>query len=87
MNDYSRAELDALKARIDIAEVLRATGLELRQVGKGLFARCPFHEDDQASLSVTPAEGLWNCFGCEAGGDAISFLQKREGLTFTAAVM
>lgn len=87
MNDYSRAELDALKARVDIAEVLRATGLELRQVGKGLFARCPFHDDDQASLSVTPAEGLWNCFGCEAGGDAISFLQKREGLTFTAAVM
>ena len=87
MNDYSRAELDELKARVDIAEVLRATGLELRQVGKGLFARCPFHEDDQASLSVTPAEGLWNCFGCEAGGDAISFLQKREGLTFTAAVI
>ena len=87
MNDFSRTEIDELKARIDIAEVLRATGLELRQKGKGLFACCPFHEDDQASLSVTPAEGLWNCFGCEAGGDAISFLQKREGLTFTAAVM
>jgi DNA primase catalytic core len=87
MNDYSRAELDELKARVDIAEVLRASGLEMRQVGKGLFARCPFHDDDQASLSVTPAEGLWNCFGCEAGGDAISFLQKRDGLTFAAAVM
>lgn len=87
MNDYSRAEHDELKARVDIAEVLRATGLELRQVGKGLFARCPFHDDDQASFSVTPAEGLWNCFGCEAGGDALSFLQKREGLTFTAAVL
>ena len=69
MNDYSRQELNDLKARVDIAEVFRATGLELSKVGKGLFCRCPFHEDDEASLSVTPAEGLWNCFGCEAGGD------------------
>ena len=73
MNDFSRSELDALKARVDIAEVIRSTGLELRRVGKGLFARCPFHDDGEASLSVTSAEGLWNCFGCEAGGDALSF--------------
>ncbi len=86
MNDFSRSNLDDLKARVDIAEVIRSTGLELRQVGKGLFARCPFHDDGEASLSVTSAEGLWNCFGCEAGGDALSFLQKREGLTFAAAV-
>jgi DNA primase len=86
MNDFSRTDLDDLKARVDLAEVIRATGLELRQVGQGLFARCPFHDDDQASLSVTPGEGLWNCFGCEAGGDVLSFLQKREGLSFPAAV-
>lgn len=87
MNDYSRQELNDLKARVDIAEVFRATGLELKKVGKGLFCRCPFHEDDEASLSVTPAEGLWNCFGCEAGGDVLSFLQRRESLSFAAAVL
>jgi DNA primase len=86
MNDFSRSDLDDLKASVDLAHVIRSTGLELRQVGQGLFCRCPFHDDDQASLSVTPVEGLWNCFGCEAGGDALSFLQKREGLSFPAAV-
>ena len=69
MNDYSRQELNDLMARVDIAEVFRATGLELSKVGKGLFCRCPFHEDDEASLSVTPyfpamvlaasASGFW----------------------------
>lgn len=87
MNDYSRQDINDLKARVDISEVFRATGLELSKVGKGLFCRCPFHDDDEASLSVTPAEGLWNCFGCEAGGDVLSFLQKREGLSFAAAVL
>lgn len=87
MNDFSsRSKLEELKSRVDLAELFRSAGLELRRVGKGLVCRCPFHDDREASLSVTPAQGLWNCFGCEAGGDALSFLQTYEKLSFPMAV-
>ena len=86
MNDYSRQDLAALKSQVDLVEVVRLSGLELKAVGKNLLARCPFHDDDEASLSVNPETQLWNCFGCEAGGDVLNFLQTREGLSFPAAL-
>lgn len=81
-----RSELDDLKARVDLVDLFRQHGLEPKKVGKNWLCRCPFHEDAEASLSINPAERLFNCFGCEAGGDAIRFLQLREKLEFGAAV-
>lgn len=81
-----RPELDELKARVDLVGLVRASGLELKRVGQNWFGRCPFHDDSEASLSVNPAERLWNCFGCEAGGDCFSWLQLREKLSFAQAV-
>ncbi|MEW6277748.1 MAG: CHC2 zinc finger domain-containing protein [Candidatus Eremiobacterota bacterium] len=83
---YSRSELDALKARVDLVEVLPRYGVELKRKGKNWLGRCPFHEDRQASLSVNREARLWNCFGCSAGGDVLSFLEKRQGLSFADAV-
>lgn len=82
----SRFELDQLKARVDLAEVVRAAGIELKRAGQSLVGGCPFHPDDKPSLSVTPSEGLWQCFGCQAAGDVFAFLQKHESLSFPAAV-
>jgi DNA primase catalytic core len=82
----SRAEVDDLKSKINLVELFRQHGLELKQNGKGLVCRCPFHPDDKPSLCVTPDKGEWNCFGCEAGGDAIRFLQLKENLDFPQAV-
>ena len=48
MNDFDRADLDQLKASIDLAELMRARGLELKPVGKNLVTRCPWHEDGEA---------------------------------------
>lgn len=76
----SRTEVDELKARLDLAAVIRAAGVELQPKGKNLFGRCPFHEDDKPSLSVNPEANLWQCFGCRAGGDVYKFLELREGL-------
>lgn len=76
----SRAEVDELKARLDLAAVIRGAGIELVPRGKNLFGRCPFHEDDKPSLSVNPEANLWQCFGCRAGGDVYKFLELREGL-------
>ncbi|MEW6281769.1 MAG: CHC2 zinc finger domain-containing protein [Candidatus Eremiobacterota bacterium] len=84
--NLSRAELDDLKARIDLAEVFRTAGVELKRSGQSLVGRCPFHPDEQPSLSVTPEKGLWQCFGCQAGGDVLELLQRLENLEFPEAV-
>ncbi len=86
MNDFDRQTLDLLKQKVDLAELMRASGLELKSVGKNLAACCPWHDDQEASLIVNPAKQLFNCFGCEAKGDVLNFLQLREGLSFPQAL-
>jgi DNA primase len=54
--------------------------------GKDLLGRCPFHEDDSASLVVTPAKNLWHCFGCGIGGGPIDWVIKKNGVSFRHAV-
>ncbi len=59
----------------------------LRRAGAGsLKGLCPFHDERTPSFQVTPSRGLYYCFGCGEGGDAISFLQKKENLSFVEAV-
>jgi DNA primase catalytic core len=82
----NREELAALKARVDLVELIRQSGLDLKKKGKNWLCHCPFHEDGEASLSINGRKGLWNCFGCEAGGDHLRFLQLRENLEFPAAL-
>ena len=81
-----RQELDDLKNRVDLLALIEASGLELKRVGKNWFCRCPFHEDREASLSINPETRLWNCFGCDAGGDCFRWCQLREKLEFPEAV-
>ncbi|MBU1006957.1 MAG: hypothetical protein KKH08_05125 [Candidatus Omnitrophica bacterium] len=49
-------------------------------------AICPFHKEKTPSLSVNPNKGLWHCFGCGKGGDAINFIMLAESVTFKNAV-
>ena len=59
----------------------------LRSAGTGsLKGLCPFHDEKSPSFHVTPARGFYHCFGCEEGGDVITFVQKVEGVGFTEAV-
>ena len=72
------------RARID--DVVREH-VSLRPAGGGsLKGLCPFHEERSPSFHVTPAKGFYHCFGCQEGGDVITFVQKLEHLTFTEAV-
>lgn len=50
------------------------------------MAVCPFHGDSNPSLSISPDRGLWYCFGCQEGGTAITFIQKKENLEFADSV-
>jgi DNA primase len=58
----------------------------LRQQGRRWSGLCPFHTEKTPSFSVNAAEGLYYCFGCQASGDAISFVRAMEHLDFADAV-
>ena len=79
----------------DIARVRDAAGIAevvsdhvtLRPAGGGsLKGLCPFHDERSPSFHVTPAKGLYHCFGCQVGGDVIDFLERIEHLTFQEAI-
>jgi len=84
MTPNDRQEVDNLKAHVGLAELGRQSGLELKKKGKNWLGRCPFHDDQTASLSING--GLWNCFACEAGGDALTWLQLKEKLSSADAL-
>lgn len=67
------------------SEIIRLY-LPLDRRGKGYLALCPFHNDSKPSLTVNDDKGLFRCFACDTGGDAISFVQKFRNLDFLAAL-
>lgn len=78
----------------DVAHVRAATDMAavvgehtaLKRVGRRLVGLCPFHSERSPSFSVNATEGLYYCFGCQASGDAISFVRAVDGLDFVEAV-
>src|SRR3954468_14207233 len=78
----------------DVARVRDATDLvalasehlALKRVGKRFVGLCPFHAEKTPSFSVNPEMGRYRCFGCDAGGDAITFVRDVEHLDFVDAV-
>ena len=79
-------ELERLKAGVSVERLIEASGVALRSVGKDLHGRCPFHDDREASLVVTPAKNLWHCFSCQIGGGPIDWMMKSKGVSFRHAV-
>jgi DNA primase catalytic core len=80
------AELERLKTQISVERLIEASGIELKPAGKDLLGRCPYHEDREASLVVTPAKNLWHCFSCQIGGGPIDWMMKSRGVSFRHAV-
>jgi DNA primase catalytic core len=79
-------EIERLKSEVSVERLVAASGTLLKKSGKDWVGRCPFHEDDTASLVVTPAKNLWHCFGCGVGGGPIDWVIKRQGVSFRHAV-
>lgn len=71
--------------RTDIEELI-GRYVTLKRAGSNLQGLCPFHSEKTPSFTVTPAKRMFYCFGCHAGGSAITFVQKAENLEFTDAV-
>ena len=82
-----RAEdVTAVKERSSLEDVVREH-VTLRSAGPGsLKGLCPFHDEKTPSFNIRPSVGAWHCFGCDEGGDVISFIQKVEHLTFAESV-
>ena len=79
-------ELERLKAGVSVERLVEASGVALKAVGKDRHGRCPFHDDREASLVVTPAKNLWHCFSCQIGGGPIDWMMKSKGVSFRHAV-
>jgi DNA primase catalytic core len=79
------ASVEAVKQVADIVVLVEAR-TRLRKVGGRYTGLCPFHQERTPSFSVSPDRGTYHCFGCGAGGDAISFVEETEGVDFVGAI-
>lgn len=80
-----RQFIDDLLVRVDIVDLIDSR-VPLKKVGSNFVARCPFHTEKTPSFSVNRNRQTYHCFGCGAGGNAISFLIDYAHLGFVEAV-
>jgi DNA primase len=71
--------------RTDIVDVI-GDYVQLKRTGANAKGLCPFHQEKTPSFTVSPAKGLFYCFGCHASGNAFRFLMQHEHMTFPEAV-
>ncbi|HEY6778887.1 MAG TPA: DNA primase [Thermoleophilaceae bacterium] len=82
---FTKDSIERVRQAVDMAELVGAK-TDLRRVGSRWTGLCPFHDERTPSFSVDPERGLYHCFGCGVGGDAIGFVQETEALDFPEAV-
>ena len=77
--------LDEIRDRADIVDLI-GEYMDLKRSGSNYMGLCPFHSEKTPSFSVSPSKSIFKCFGCGVGGDVITFVMKRENLSFPEAV-
>jgi DNA primase len=82
---FTKDSIERVRDAVDMAGLVGAK-TDLRRVGSRWTGLCPFHDERTPSFSVDPDRGLYHCFGCGVGGDAIRFVQETEALDFPEAV-
>jgi DNA primase catalytic core len=82
----TREGIERIRQANPIETVVAERGIHLKKKGKSLQALCPFHQEKTPSFSITPAKGLYKCFGCGAAGDVIGFVVKHDRLSFPRAL-
>ena len=86
MAGFDAQSLAEIKARVNLADLIAEYGVDVRRVGDGGKACCPFHKEKTPSFNINGREGFYKCFGCGVSGDAFTFVMEMEGLTFADAV-
>ena len=79
------ATIERIRQTADVADVI-GDYVSLKKKGANLWACCPFHGEKSPSFSVSPAKGIYKCFGCGKAGDSIRFIMDIEGLGYGEAL-
>ncbi len=82
---YPTAFIEELKQHADIVTVIQDY-VSLKKAGTKYKGLCPFHGEKTPSFTVDRDKGFFHCFGCQAGGDVIKFIELHEKLGFMDAV-
>lgn len=77
--------ISQIKDRLDIVDVV-SKKVVLKKSGANYWGLCPFHNDKKPSFCVSPSKGIYKCFSCGAGGDALTFLIKSENRDFKEVI-
>ncbi len=81
----TKDQIEEIRERTDIVDLILEY-LPIKKVGKNFRSLCPFHTEKDPSFYVNPEKQIFYCFGCQTGGDAVTFLMKYENLDFRSAV-
>ena len=79
------ASIQEVMNRADIVDVV-GQFVRLRKRGTNYIANCPFHNEKTPSFNVSPAKGIYKCFGCGKAGNVVTFVQEHEKLTYPEAI-
>lgn len=80
-------EVSRIKREVPVERLAEARGVKLQRHGADLLGLCPFHDDKEPSLVISPKKNLWHCLGaCQAGGSVIDWVMRDRGVSFRHAV-
>ncbi|MGH2944219.1 MAG: DNA primase, partial [Solirubrobacteraceae bacterium] len=83
---YTNESKERVRDAVDMVDLV-SSRTELRRAGANRFTGlCPFHDERTPSFGINPAEKVYYCFGCQASGDAFSFVMETEGVDFKGAL-
>lgn len=77
--------IEQIRSQSNIVEIV-GEHVQLKQTGRGYIGLCPFHKEKTPSFNVNVERGMYKCFGCGKGGNAITFVQEHNHMTFPDAV-
>lgn len=80
-----RETVDRIYAAANIVEII-GEYVTLKRKGVNYQACCPFHNEKTPSFVVSPSKGLYKCFGCGKGGNAVTFIMEHEGVSYPEAL-
>lgn len=78
-------KIQDIKDQLDIVNII-SDYVELKPSGQNYIGLCPFHNEKTPSFTVSRSKGIFHCFGCGVGGDAITFIMKKENMNYVEAI-